>query len=410
MEILSRLPVTHENKQEKIALVLSIAPPLHRVGYSKDYLPMLQQAEALAEELGEEKKRVHIRSLIGVYYVGTGGDPQLGWKYLEECMNHPDMEGNAELAVPVAFNTISSFSVSGDFLKTCRIAPTVIGLIERSGTRNRSFGTPHNVYAFMFAVWGIATSATGNFDRGEELLEKALSFALDMDHQFTLGFVEWHYGMIYAIKGDGHRSAEHLRKAIRYMEDSQTVIHQGPVWSWLGLAHLFMGETEPALEFTRKGLQMHTDVGVLFFQSMCHWLLSQVHLELGDTENARAHAEMALKCSSNNNERYIQGISRIFLERALAKTEQKLAEAEQQILRGLEILEALGLRPFYSMGYLGLGEVYAEIGQKQDALSYVSCFSLNCPYTSILLLRPCGPETGGWYFRPGIWPDPAAVS
>ena len=265
MEILSRLPETRENKKEKMELVLSSFLPLRRLGFTKDSLPYLQEAETLAEELGEEQKRVYIRSIIGIYHMVTG-DVQLGRKYLEECMDHPDMAENAELAVPIGFNIISSFSLTGEFTKTCRIAPTIIDLIERSGTQNRFFGTPYNVYPFMLAVWGIAIGVVaGDFDRGEKLLEKGLSHALHTDHPSTLGFVEWHYGMLYDMKGDGQRAAEHLRIATRYMAESQTVVHQGPVWSWLGLAHLYMGEPEPAVEFTRKGLQMHTGLGVPFF-------------------------------------------------------------------------------------------------------------------------------------------------
>ena len=65
MEVLSQLPPTDENKREQIDLVLSMQMPWRRIGFSEDYLPMLQKAEALAEELGDDKKRVHIRSILG---------------------------------------------------------------------------------------------------------------------------------------------------------------------------------------------------------------------------------------------------------------------------------------------------------------------------------------------------------
>ena len=91
MECLSQLPLTDENKREQIELVLAMQMPWRRIGYSEDYLPMLQKAEALAEELGDDKKRVHIRSILGHYYILKGGDPQLGWKYLESCLEHPEI-------------------------------------------------------------------------------------------------------------------------------------------------------------------------------------------------------------------------------------------------------------------------------------------------------------------------------
>ena len=63
MQVLSQLPLTDANKREQIDLVLSMQVPWRRIGYSEDYLPTLRRREAFAEELGDEKKRVHIRSI-----------------------------------------------------------------------------------------------------------------------------------------------------------------------------------------------------------------------------------------------------------------------------------------------------------------------------------------------------------
>jgi tetratricopeptide (TPR) repeat protein len=43
------------------------------------------------------------------------------------------------------------------------------------------------------------------------------------------------------------------------------------------------------------------------------------------------------------------------------------AEAEECILRGMETLDGLKLRPFYAQGYLCLGELYAHAGQREKA-------------------------------------------
>ena len=69
---------------------------------------MLQKAEALAEELGDDKKRLHVRSILGLYYILKGGDPQLGWKYLESCMEHPEIIQDVELMVPIGFDLCAS--------------------------------------------------------------------------------------------------------------------------------------------------------------------------------------------------------------------------------------------------------------------------------------------------------------
>ncbi len=91
MEVLCQLPPGEENQKEQIDLVLSMQIPWRRIGFAKDYLPLLQKAEALAEELGEDKKRLMIRSVLGLHYIYKGGDPQLGWTFLENCLDYPEI-------------------------------------------------------------------------------------------------------------------------------------------------------------------------------------------------------------------------------------------------------------------------------------------------------------------------------
>ena len=43
-------------------------------------------------------------------------------------------------------------------------------------------------------------------------------------------------------------------------------------------------------------------------------------------------------------------------------------KAEESLLKGINILEELRIKSWYSVGYLFLGEVYADSGQKDKAL------------------------------------------
>jgi tetratricopeptide (TPR) repeat protein len=133
-----------------------------------------------------------------------------------------------------------------------------------------------------------------------------------------------------------------------------------------------MGQSKTAVDLTEKGLKMHTDLGMPFWRSTCHWLCSRSHFELGDMKEARTHAELALQFSLANNERQIEGFSRMWLGRVVAKTDATQIEAaEEQIHQGMSLLEELGLRGYWSWGLLWLGEVYAEFGRKEEALKHL---------------------------------------
>ncbi len=369
VEVLYQLPLTDDNKKEQIDLVLAMLGPQRRIAFSEDYVPMLQKAEGLAEELGDDKKRLLARSILGLYHIQKGGDPQLGWEYLESCMAHPEMEQDVEFMVPIGVNLCSSCIVSGDWQRINRIAPTIISLIERCGTQAEFFGLAWNPYSYVHALWGSGTGCCGDFDQGERLLEKALSFALEIDHLSTVGHIEFVYGCTLALKGDGEGATGHLEHAIKCMEKSQSVIILGVTWAWLGYAHCLMGQTKTAVDLTEKGLNMHIELGMPFWRSGCHWLCSYAYFELGDIGKARTHAELALKFSLQNNEKSWQGLSRIWLGKIIAKTDvTQIEAAEQQILQGTSQLEDLGIVVWSTLGYLWLGEVYAELGRREEAL------------------------------------------
>ena len=63
------------------------------------------------------------------------------------------------------------------------------------------------------------------------------------------------------------------------------------------------------------------------------------------------------------------GLSYVYLGRATGeKDPTKWNEAKDFLLEGIHIFEAQKAKPFYSQGYLFLGELNADIGHKKEAL------------------------------------------
>ncbi len=208
------------------------------------------------------------------------------------------------------------------------LRPMIISLIERCRTQAEFFGRPFSVYANVLAMWGVCTGGCGDFDHGEKLLQKGLSFAVEIGHLGTVAFVEWLYGCLLMMRGDGEAAARRLQDAIKHMEGSQSLLFLGVGWTWLGYSHCLMGQTKTAVDLTEKGLKMHTDLGIPWWRSVCHCFCSLAHFELGDTGEARRHGELALQFSVDNKERHMQGLSRAWLGRVLVTMDPTQIESQ----------------------------------------------------------------------------------
>jgi tetratricopeptide (TPR) repeat protein len=369
MEVLCQLPPNEENQKEQIDLVLSMQIPWRRIGYLEDYLLLLQKAEALAEELGEGKKRMMIRSLLGTYYIAFGGDPQLGWNFLEGCLDHPEILGDDQVLIPVGCDLVSAYVVSQDWQKIIQVAPTIIGLIERGRTQAEFYGKSYNPYSLVLAYWGMGTGYCGDLDQGRKLCEQALSQARKINHLATLVYAEMAYGSLFLIIGNGPNAVKHLQEAIRYAEESQTSVMLGVIRAFLGWAHCLMGEIQTGLDLAEKGLRLHRVLGILYYLSVCHLSCGLAHFELGDLGEAQTHFELGLQFALQNQEKAWQAGSRLYLGWVMARKDPTQIEAaEDYIHQGITQLEELGLRAYYPVGYMILGAIYAESGRPKEAL------------------------------------------
>ena len=93
--------------------------------------------------------------------------------------------------------------VEGKYRKIVNIAPKVIALLEKTQREHEFFGLPLNVYSVLQAYYGYSMGALGEFAEGEQLCEKALSFAHKINHLFSIGIAELCMGFYSILRETG---------------------------------------------------------------------------------------------------------------------------------------------------------------------------------------------------------------
>ncbi len=366
INILKQKPETEQNKKERLEVILLMAVPIRILAYPEDSLKFLEEGERLCKELGDKKSLAIISNFIGLFHVYTG-DAALGRKYLEASFEEAEKIQDIETMAPVSFGLCNSYYWVGEYRKIANIIPRVIDLLEKTQRGHEFFGMDANIYSLLEGSYGSSLGILGEFTKGEQSCEKAISFAHKINHLFSIGIAELNYVGLLLTKGDGENIVKHVQSSIEYLEKSQAVIYLPLAWSCLGWGYCYLGELEAALKFTEKGLKMQMDLGFPF--PLIHWCVSFVHFDSRNLNEAKVHAEQALNSAQTSHQKYFEGMSWIQLGRILGKIEgSQLRKAEEHILKGMKILDELETKPAYAWGCFFLGEIYANAGQKEKAI------------------------------------------
>ena len=366
INMLKQKPETEQNKKERLEVILLMDIPMRLSAYPEDPLKFLEEGERLCRELGDKKSLAAIYNFIGLFHVVTG-DPTLGRKYQEASFEAAEKIQDIETMAPVGWGLCYSYFWEGEYRRIVNIAPKVIKSLEKIQREDEFFGLPINIYSALQAVYGYSLGILGEFTKGEQLCEKALSFANKINHLLSIGSAEHRYGFLFVFKGDGKNAIKHLQSSIEYFEKSQAVILLPTAWSLLGYGYYLVGELETALKSIEKALNMQMDIG--FPRSWIHYFLSSVHFDSGNLNEAKVHAEQALNLAQTSHQKIFEGISWIQLGRSLVKMEgPQLHKAEEYILKGMKIVDELGAKPFYAQGCFYLGDLYADAGHKEKAI------------------------------------------
>lgn len=364
------MPKTEENKKKKLDILEIIMTPMYLLGFPDNSLDMLQEGEKLSKELDDRRLAIFY-SRMGSFY-SYKSEPLIGLKYSENAFEEAKKNQDVQLMASLAFQLCTPYAGVGQFSKIVDMAPGVIDLIEKTKRESDFFALPWNPYSELCGYCGYSKGWLGNFDQGKIFLEKGLRNASQINDATTLGYIEFFYGLFFFARGDWSSTIGHLRNSIKYFEKANWLLELALSWSFIGGACLFLGDPETARRHTQRGLKVQTDSGIEWYASTHHWILGMIHLKLNDLMSAQSFMEESIRLAQKDNMKHSEGASWIWLGMVLMRAEPPQAsKAEECILKGIEMLHKIKIKPYYSQGHLFLGKLYLSMGKREKAIEHI---------------------------------------
>jgi tetratricopeptide (TPR) repeat protein len=368
IDILNRQPEEGKRKREKLEVIHLTTFPMLHLGYPEDFLPILQEGERLSKEFDDKRSLVMIYGRMGSYYAHIG-KPLIGMKYAESAFEEARKTRDLDLIAPAAFELSAPTMGAGEIQKTVDVASGVLRLIEQTNRQSDFFGQSMNVYSALCGRCGGSMSFLGHFHEAQAVLEKGLLNATAIGDLRALALVELYFGHMFWAKGVWERAKEHYEICIKHSENMKWPMLLSLAWSTLGHSCSFLGDQVTAGKNIEKGLKIQLDAGIEWWLSYHYVFLSVNRFNSGDLKDALGFIEKALQLSQKNTQKIVEGRSWIWMGRIVGRSDpSRKDKAEQYILRGINILEKLKLKPFFTEGRLFLGEFYLDTGEKEKAM------------------------------------------
>jgi class 3 adenylate cyclase/DNA-binding SARP family transcriptional activator len=367
LAILASFPESQSALEQAFDIRLELRPALNHLGEVQRARQILREAEALADRLNDDRRRVQVCAFV------TNSHSYLGE------LNEAHASGTRALRIARALQDLDLRILATTYLVQ---AHYFRGEYERAvalATENLAALPIDRVYEYfgtgtlvsVFDRWHLVTclSHLGRFAEATEVVAEAIRFAEPIKLPYTLGQAYFAAGTLCFLKGEWATAGSHVQHALQLVRSGNVVVLLPQMVACSAWIQAELGEASEALNQISQGEQLAERLAASGFILHLGWTyhaLARASFLLGRLEQARHLGERALKYSPSHPgfaayAQHLLGDLATHSDRVDAKS----GEAHYQ--QALALAEPLGMRPLVAHCMLGLGKLYRRTSKPGKA-------------------------------------------
>ncbi len=365
---LRELPDNRERIEQRIDLCFDQRNALFSLGEFARQGEVLNEARALAEGLGDQRRlgwalayQAHLSGALGEHARAIG----------ERACGIAEAVGDLGLRVVANYYLGMALWYAGDPRRAAEPLRTAIALAEGAPLGER-FGLaalpavlPRFVLAQALADLGVFAQAVATGEEGLRIAQTAGHSLSEVWARYGLGYAHLRHGNFAA-------ASRVLEQGLALCRATEFRFALPFVAAPLGSAHLWSRRAADAVPLLEEAVEAITAMGIPGVRSWIVTFLAEAHLVLGHIAEAREQAEQALALARAHHQRSFEAWGLKLLGdvhvQALTGVEQGAAEqAEHAYRRALALATKLGMRPLVAHCHLGLGKLYLQTNQQAPA-------------------------------------------
>jgi tetratricopeptide (TPR) repeat protein len=359
---LPHLPETRDTREQAIDLRLTLCSALQPSGGFGPILAALREAEALADP----RRLEQVLLFLSRHFYFMGAYDQA----IAAAQRAPALAtagGDVILHALANLRLGQAYEAQGDYRRAIDCFRQTVSSIE-GAQRHERFG-----FVILPAVLSLARltwchAALGMFAEGRALGEEGLRIAEAVDHPASLMVASWGVGLLALCQGDLPSAFPPLERAVGICQDADLPVYFPVMAAPLVAAYTLDGRVAATVPLLTQAIEQTMAMERVDFQAFCRLSLGEAQVLAGRLEEAHALAEQALALARAHQERGHQAYALCLLGDIAARRDPPEVESsEAHYQQSLALAEELGMRPLQAHCHLGLGTLYGQAGQQEQA-------------------------------------------
>jgi tetratricopeptide (TPR) repeat protein len=367
LQVLPHLPETRATREQAIDCRLALRSALFPSRDSGRILAYLREAETLAAVLDDPRRLAQASYFLSVHFNLMGAHDQ-AITAAQRALALATASGEVVLQA-LANNYLGrSYHNQGYYRQAIACFGQTVAGFDGARRRERC-GQVFLPAVSSRAYLAVCHAELGTFVEGQALGEEGLRIAEAVDDPGSRMFALWGIGTLGLRQGDLRRALPRLERALGICQDVDLPAMFPIQATTLGAAYTLAGRIADAVLLLTQALeQTATTEEAVAFQALCCLPLGEAHLRAGRLEEAHACAQEAYAAACGHQERGHEVYAlRLLGEIAAHRVPPQLEQAEAHYRQAIALSDALGMRPLHAHCHHGLGMLYAQSGEWEQA-------------------------------------------
>jgi class 3 adenylate cyclase/tetratricopeptide (TPR) repeat protein len=370
LQALAHMPESRDRLESSLDLRLDLRRTLLPLGELTRIRHHLEEAEAIASALGDERRRGRVCAYLANHFWWVG-DPVRALAAGERAREVATGLDDFTLRASTTFYLGQIHYARGAYARALDCFRQAVDSVGLPRNLDRVPGPA----TFFFGTWLVRCLAElGEFAEGVARAEEQAETAYAIGQPHSLLAADQALGVIRLRRGDFQQAIDVLDRPRAVQRQASLAPLYVETDMVLGYAHALAGRVDEGSTLLAGAAKQAEAMGMLVSQSQRVAWVGETALLAGRVDEADALARGALELARTHGEQGNEAWAhRLLGEIALTASAQPgSAVAQERYERALALGEQLGMRPLVAHCHLGLGKLYDHGRRREQAHEHLT--------------------------------------